>query len=73
MKYIKPRKLKILLTMLFGSGGLGILVGLGILGNEPIFMMSLMGVLNICLGGFFGFVFLMQEPKSDKKRKKYGK
>ncbi len=73
MRYVKPRKLKILLVMLFGSGALGIVVGLGFLGNDPIFMMSLMGVLNICLGGFFGVVFLMQEPRSDKKRKKYGK
>ncbi len=73
MKYVKPRTLKILLVMLFGSGALGIVIGLGIPGNDPIFMMSLMGVLNICLGGFFGFIFLTQEPKSEQRRKKYGK
>lgn len=73
MRYVKPRKLKILLVMLFGSGALGIVVGHGILGNDPIFMMSLMGVLNICLGGFFGIIFLTQEPKSEQRRKKYGK
>ncbi len=73
MKYVKPRKLKILLVMLYGSGAMGIVVGHGILWNDPIFMMSLIGVLNICLGGFFGVIFLTQEPKSEQRRKKYGK
>jgi len=33
-------------------------------------MMTLMGVINICLGGFIGWVFLNQEPRSKRKRKK---
>ncbi len=73
MKYVKPHKLKMITLALFGTGGFGILVGLGIPGNQPILMMSFMGVINICLGGFFGWIFLTQEPKSEQRRKKYGK
>ena len=73
MKYVKPHKLKIITLVLCGTGAFGILVGLGVPGNQPILMMSFMGVINICLGGFFGFIFLTQEPKSEQRRKKYGK
>ncbi len=73
MKYVKPTKLKIITLVLFGTGAFGILVGLGVPGNQPILMMSFMGVINICLGGFFGWIFLTQEPKSEQRRKKYGK
>ena len=73
MKYVKPTKLKIIALVLFGTGAFGIVVGLGVPGNQPILMMSFMGVINICLGGFFGLVFLTQEPKSEQRRKKYGK
>ena len=73
MKYVKPTKLKVITLVLFGTGAFGILVGLGVPGNQPILMMSFMGVINICLGGFFGFIFLTQEPKSEQRRKKYGK
>ena len=70
MRHVPPKKLKVLLIMFFGTGIFGIVIGLGILGNEPIFMMTLMGVINICLGGFIGWVFLNQEPRSKRKRKK---
>lgn len=73
MKYVKPRKLKIIALVLFGTGAFGIVVGLGVPGNQPILMMSFMGVINICLGGFFGVILLTQEPKSEQRRKKYGK
>ena len=73
MKYVKPTKLKIITLVLFGTGAFGIVVGLGVPGNQPILMMSFMGVINICLGGFFGVILLTQEPKSEQRRKKYGK
>ncbi len=72
LKYVKPLTLKIITLVLFGTGGFGILVGLGIPGNQPILMMSFMGVINIVLGGFFGMVLLTQKPKSEQRRKKYG-
>ncbi len=73
MKYVRPQKLKIITLVLFVTGAFGSAVGLGIPGNEPIIMMSFMGVINIVLGGFFGLVLLTQKPKSEQRRKKYGK
>ena len=70
MRHVPPKKLKVLLIMFFGTGIFGIVIGLGILRNEPIFMMTFMGVINICLGGFIGWVFLNQVPRSKHKRKK---
>jgi len=70
MRHVPPKKLKVLLIMFIGTGIFGIVIGLGILGNEHIFMMTLMGVINICLGGFVGWVFLNQAPRSKHKRKK---
>ncbi len=70
MRHVPPKKLKVLLIMFFGTGIFGIVIGLGILGNEPIFMMTFMGVINLCLGGFIGWVFLNQEPRLKHKRKK---
>jgi hypothetical protein len=29
-----------------------------------------MGVINLCLGAFFGWIFLTQKPQLDDKRKK---
>ncbi len=70
MRYVPPKKLKILTLLFFGSGIFGIVVGLGTLGNEPIIMMTFMGVLNLSLGGFVGWIFLNQKPRSHSKRKK---
>ena len=70
MNYIKPHKLKTMMLIFFGIGAFGIVAGLGILGNQPILMMSLMGVISICLSGFFVRIFFTQKPRSDKKRKK---
>jgi len=70
MKYIPPKKLKVLLIMFFGTGIFGITTGLGMLGNEPILMLTYGGVINLCLGAFIGWVFLNQVPRSKHKRKK---
>jgi len=70
MNYIKPRKVKAMVLIFFVIGSFGIVVGLGIPGNDPIFMMSLMGIASICLSGFFVRIFFTQKPRSDKKRKK---
>jgi len=73
MNYIQPRKLKAMMLIFFGIGSFGIVAGLGITGNQPILMVSFMGVISICLSGFFGWIFFTQEPRSDKKRKKKNK
>jgi len=54
------------MMVFFGTGVFGIAVGL----TQEIFMMTFMGVINLCLGGFFGWIFLNQEPRSKHKRKK---
>jgi len=50
----------------FGTGIVGAVVGLSL----PNFMLSFMSVINICLGGFVGWLLLTQEPKLQDKRKK---
>ncbi len=54
------------MMVFFGTGVFGIVVGLTL----QIFMITFMGVINLCLGGFFGWIFLNQEPRSKHKRKK---
>ncbi len=66
MKYVSPKKLKIILLMFFGTGIWGI--GMGLFQN--FFYLTLLGVINLCLGGFVGWIFLTQQPKSRDKRKK---
>ncbi len=66
MRYVKPFKLKVLMIMFFGTGIWGIAMGLWV---NVIYLTSL-GVINICLGGFFGCLFLTQVPKLRDKRKK---
>jgi uncharacterized membrane protein len=67
MKYISPKKLKVLLLMFFGTGIWGIVMGLLFVNNLNL---TSLGVINICLGGFVGWIFLTQKPKSRDKRKK---
>jgi len=69
MKYIKPQKLKVILIMFFGTGIMGIVIGLSIPSQMSLYITSL-GVINLCLGGFVGWIFLTQQPKSRDKRKK---
>jgi len=66
MKYISPKKLKIILLMFFGTGIWGIGMGLVF----EFFYLTSLGVINICLGGFVGWILLTQKPKSRDKRKK---
>jgi hypothetical protein len=68
MKYIKPQKLKVLLILFFGTGIMGITVGLSI-PSQMSFYITFLGVINLCLGGFVGWLFLTQEPKLRDKRK----
>lgn len=58
------------MVLFFGTGIMGIVVGLFI---SNILLITFMGVINICVGGFVGWIFLSRKPESDRKRKKYGK
>ena len=68
MKYIKPHKLKVIMFMFFGTGSTGIILGLS-QHSQVSFYITLLGVINICLGGFVGWVFFTQAPKLPDKRK----
>ena len=66
MRYVKPFKLKVLMIMFFGTGIWGIAMGLWV---ENVYLTTL-GVINLCLGGFVGWLFFTQVPKLRDKRKK---
>ncbi len=69
MKYIKPKKLKVLMILFFGTGIMGIVVGL-VIPSPTSFSITSLAVINLCLGGLVGWIFLTQKPKSRDKRKK---
>jgi hypothetical protein len=66
MKYILPKKLKVIMAMFFGTGIMGIIVGL----QTYYFYLTLFGTINLCLGGLFGYRLLTQEKPESNKRKK---
>ncbi len=72
MKYIEPKKLRVLTILFFGAGIWGIVAGMVII--KPLeFMIVIVGVMNFCIGGFLGYRLLTQGPKPEKsteKRKK---
>jgi uncharacterized membrane protein HdeD (DUF308 family) len=72
MKYVKPLRLKIMMGMFFGAGIVGIIVGLSIAPPQGKVMITFMGVINLALGAFFGWIFLNQKPElsNDKRKKK---
>ena len=73
MKYINPLRLKVLMMMFFGTGILGIVIGLTVAPNfssDSSLLITFMGVINLSLGGFFGWIFLTQQPKEEDSRKR---
>ncbi len=72
IKYIAPIRVKVLMMMFFGTGAMGIIIGLSTIapaGNIKI-ILTLMGVVNIGLCAFFTFTYLTQTRKEPDKRKK---
>ena len=70
MKYIPPKKLKVLLIMFFAAAGFGMFSGLFLAtsGMQGL-MITLLGVVNLCLGGFMGFLLFTQKPYTRDSRK----
>ena len=70
MKHVPPTKLKVLMIMFFAAAGFGIFTGLAIAtsGMQGL-IITLLGVINLCLGGFMGYLFLTQKPKVRDSRK----
>jgi hypothetical protein len=73
MKYINPLRLKVLMMMFFGTGILGIVIGLTVapsFSTDSSLMITFMGVINLSLGAFFGWIFLTQQPNTQDSRKR---
>ena len=68
-KYIPPKKLKVLIVMFFVGAGVGIMLGL----FSNYLYLTLLGVVNLILGGVMGFILLVQAPRVRDDRKKYKK
>ena len=71
MRYIEPIKVKVLMMLFFGTGIVGMIIGLSPI-TPPSFtiIITFMGVINFGLGAFFAYVFLTQGEKAPDKRKK---
>jgi len=77
IKYIDPKKLKILVAVCFGIGLWGMVFGLW-LGqfqqSMNYFMITVLGAINLMLGGLFGYLLLTQvrtfDPRKDSKYKR---
>jgi hypothetical protein len=70
MKYVHPKKLKVLIALFFGSAGMGIYVGLEQATGIQSLYITFLGVVNLCLGGFVGYLLLTQKAKVRDGRKK---
>ena len=73
LKYVSPTRLKFLMLMFFGTGIIGILIGLTVapvVSSDSSLLITFMGVINLSLGGFFGWIFLTQQPDERDKRKR---
>jgi hypothetical protein len=65
-KYIPPKKLKVIMAMFFVGACFGI--GLGL--QSSYMYLTILGVVNLCLGGVFACILMLQEPKVRDPRKK---
>ena len=70
IRYIEPNRLKVLMMMFFGTGIMGMVMGLVVAPPSMTLILTFMGVVNIGLGAFFTFTFLTQTRKEPDKRKK---
>jgi len=69
LKYIQPKKLKVFIAMYIGHAGMGIFVGLVIATGIQTVYITLLGVINLCLGGFVVWVLVTQKAKVRDSRK----
>jgi len=70
IKYIRPKRLKVLIALFFGTAGMGIFVGLVIATGIQSLYITFLGVVNLCLGGLVAYILLTQKPKVRDTRKK---
>ena len=75
LKFVDPKKLKILISIFFGVGLWGIVFGLWP-GQFPsskesslnYFMIVVLGVINLLLGALMSYILLTQERKIDPRK-----
>ena len=73
IKYIAPLRVKVLMIMSFGTGIMGMIMGIFVAPTQlptMTLIITLMGVVNFGLGAFFTFIFLTQLPNTPDKRKR---
>ena len=70
LKYIPPKKLKVLTIMFFVAAAFGIFIGLVMAKGGQGLYVTLLGVVNLCLGGFMAYLLMTQKPKVRDSRKR---
>lgn len=77
IKYLEPKKLKILVAVCFRIGLWGIVFGLWLgqfQSSMNYFMITVLGVINLFLGGLFAYLLMTQvrkiDPRKDSKYKR---
>ncbi len=70
MRYIEPRRVKILMVMFYAIGVVGMIVGLSFAPPTMVVMITFMSVINVGLGAFFTFLLITQVRSVPDKRKK---
>ena len=72
IKYVKPIKLKVLTLVFFAVGIWGISFGLSMpyIGYTPTISMTItvLGVVNLSMGGFVGYLLLTQVKTPDSRK-----
>ncbi len=71
LKYVNPKKLKILTLVFFMVGIWGIVFGLWMgtfKASMNYFMIVVLGVVNLCLGAFMLYLYMTQEKKIDPRK-----
>ena len=72
IKYVKPIKLKVLTLVFFAVGIWGIAFGLSMphIGYTPTISMTItiLGVVNLSMGGFVGYLLLTQVKTPDSRK-----
>ena len=77
IKFIQPKRLKILVAVCFGIGLWGIVFGIWLgqfQSSMNYFMITVLGVINLALGALFLYLLLTQvrhvDPRKDSKYKR---
>ncbi len=57
LKYIEPNRLKVLMMIFFGTGIMGMIMGLVVAPPSMTMIVTFMGVVNVALGAFLYLPF----------------